>query len=158
MSRAFVSEDAAAASAALLPERPVSSGPNPVTQRGLALMDAHIDRLQRHHDETQTDSPERPAIDRDLRYWRARRLSAQLVPATQGSPEEVVFGCRVTLRRAGLADARYWIVGEDEADPANGYLSWSSPLASALLGAGVGDMVEPGGGRPPVGVVAIEGE
>jgi transcription elongation GreA/GreB family factor len=155
MSRAFVSEDAAAASAALLPERPVSAGPNPVTQRGLELIDAQIDRLQNRHDETQSDDPERPAIDRDLRYWRARRLSAQLVPALIDTPEEVVFGCRVTLHRDGQSATSYRIVGEDEADPAKGKLSWSSPLASALLGARAGDRIELGGGRPPVEVVGL---
>jgi transcription elongation GreA/GreB family factor len=155
MSRAFVSEDAAAASAALLPERPVSAGPNPVTQSGLDLIDAQVDHLQRQHEDTQLDDPLRPQIDRDLRYWRARRLSAQLVPAPQGIPLEAVFGCRVTIRRAGASDATYWIVGEDEADPAEGKLSWSSPLASALLGARVGDMVELGSERPPVEIVSL---
>jgi transcription elongation GreA/GreB family factor len=123
MSRAFVSEDAAAASAALLPERPVSAGPNPVTQRGLDMIDASIERLQRQHDETPQDDPTRPPIDRDLRYWRARRLSAHLVPALQSTPEEAVFGCRVTIRRSGRSDTSYLIVGEDEADPANGTLA-----------------------------------
>ena len=155
MSRAFVSEDAAAASAALLPERPVSPGPNPVTQQGLDLIDAQIDRLQNQHDATKPDDPERPAIDRDLRYWRARRLSAQLVPALVETPEKAVFGCQVTIRRDGLPGTSYWIVGEDEADPAKGKLSWSSPLASAMLGARVGDPIDLGGGRPPIAIVGL---
>jgi transcription elongation GreA/GreB family factor len=155
MSRAFISEDAAAASAAMLPERPVSAGPNPVTQRGLALIEAHFERPQSQQGETRPDDPARPPIDRDLRYWRARRLSAQRVPTLTETPEEAVFGCRVRVRRAGLSDASYWIVGEDEADPAEGRLSWSSPLATALLGARVGDTVELGGGRPPVVVLGL---
>ncbi len=154
MSRAFVSEDAAAANAAVLPERPVSSGANPVTPRGLALISAEIARLQSLHDATTPDDPQRPAIDRDLRYWKARGASAVLVPPATVTPHEVTFGCHVTLRRAGAAIG-YQIVGEDEADPSAGTLSWTSPLAEALLGAQIGDVVDVGGGRPLVTIEAL---
>jgi transcription elongation GreA/GreB family factor len=155
MSRAFVSEDAATASADQLPDRPITPGPNPVTQRGLAMIDAELDRLHALHEATETDDPSRPAIARDLRYWRARRASAQPVPDHDGTPEEVVFGSQVRLRRTGNGDVTYRIVGEDEADPAQGLLSWSSPLAEALLGARVGEVVETGAGRPAVKVLTI---
>ncbi len=156
MSRAFVSEDAAAASAAELPERPISPGPNPVTPAGLAQMDAALERLQRLRDSMAQDDPDRPATDRDLRYWRARRLSAQLVPAADADPEQVVFGAAVTVRRPATPDKSYVLVGEDEADPALGLLSWSSPLAQALMGARAGDDIELGPGRPGFSVVAVK--
>jgi transcription elongation GreA/GreB family factor len=155
MSRAFVSEAAEEASAAALPERPISDAPNLVTPHGVALIDAEIARLQADLAAALTDDPARAGYERDLRYWRARRASAQTVPGLTAIPEEVVFGCTVTVRRAGAGTATYTIVGEDEADPRAGLLAWSSPLATALLGAGVGDTVETGGGRAPVSIEQI---
>jgi transcription elongation GreA/GreB family factor len=155
VSRAFVSEDAAEARDALLADRPVSAAPNLVTERGLALIEAEIARLVQGQAETPRDDPGRPPIDRDLRYWRARRAAATLVPFVTGSTE-VAFGCRVTVCRAGGGLASYQIVGEDEADPRAGLLGWTSPLAAALIGARIGETVEVGGGRPSVTIEAIE--
>lgn len=155
MSRAFVSEDAAAASAAALPERPVSRLPNLVTPRGLGLIEQRVAELQASLALKEADAPDRPGIARDLRYWRARRASAQLVEPGAAPPAEVAFGTAVTVRRGGTA-TRYRIVGEDEADPAAGLLSWASPLAAALMGARPGDTVELGGDRPAVTVEAVE--
>lgn len=154
MSRAFVSDAAAEASAAILPERPVSAAPNLVTPRGLDLIDAQVARLQALLDGRTTDDPGRAALARDLRYWRARRGSTQLI-APAAAPTEAGFGTRVTIRR-GDALFTYRIVGEDEADPPNGLLSWTSPLARSLMGAQSGDVVEVGGGRAPVRVEAVE--
>ena len=155
MSRAFVSEDASAAAASLLPERPISPGPNPVTARGLAVMEAEIERLRALHEQSAADAPERASLARDLRYWRARRASAAVVAPGVGAPEEVAFGGQVSLRRAGAPDVTYRIVGEDEADPSQGLLSWTSPLAEALLGGRVGEVVEIGGGRAPVTIIGV---
>ena len=50
------------------------------------------------------------------------------------------------------------IVGDDEADPADGRVSFSSPIARALIGKAVGDTVEvvtPGGGKS-YGIVGIQ--
>ncbi len=154
MSRAFVSEDAADKNAALLPERPISNAPNLVTRRGLALIDAEVARLAGLIERGSADDPARAAVARDLRYWRARRATAQLVepPAL---PDGVGFGCLVTIRRANGSEANYRIVGEDEADPAQGLLAWTAPLAQALSAAEPGDVVEPAGGRAAVTVVRV---
>ena len=154
MSRAFVSEAAAEASAAVLPERPVSTAPNLVTPRGLTLIDAELGRLQRLLEGSASDDPTRAAVARDLRYWRIRRASAQMMAPAAAKPGKVAFGARVSIRR-GDAASSYTIVGEDEADPPKGLLSWMSPLARSLMGARSGDVVE-GGGRPPVTVEAVE--
>lgn len=154
MSRAFVSEAAAEASAALLPERPVSAAPNLVTPHGLELIEAQVTRLQRLLDGSASDDPQRAAAARDLRYWRSRRASAQVIAPASAEPTEVAFGTRVKIRRGGAAST-YRIVGEDEADPPKGLLSWTSPLARSLMGAQPGDIVE-GGDRPPVTVEAVE--
>ena len=153
MSRAFVSEAAEEARAATLPERPVSPHANFVTPRGLALIEVELAALQSAL--ATADDATRPRLARDLRYWRARRASAQPVAPRQAAPDEVVFGAMVAIRR-GAAVSRFRIVGEDEADPARALLSWTSPLATALLGAGVGDSVDIGGGRDPATVTAIE--
>ena len=68
----------------------------------------------------------------------------------------MAFGTRVTLRRGDGTEITYRIVGEDEADPARFLLSWLSPLAEALLGARPGDIIDIGGGRPPVTIVKLE--
>ncbi len=153
MSRAFVSEDAAAAEASILPERPVSPGPNLVTPRGLALIDQEIGRIDSAL-AAKPDDLTRASLARDLRYWRARRESAQLVAHESGPTEEVVFGSRVTFRQ-GNRRISYRIVGQDEADAPKGLLSWTSPLAEALLGARVGETVETGSDRPAVTIEAI---
>lgn len=155
MSRAFVSEDATDASSAALPERPVSKSPNLVTSNGLALLDAEVARLQDLLGSMAPDDVKRPRLARDLRYWRARLASARVVTAATGAPDAVVFGVGVTLRR-GETVTHYRIVGEDEADPQSGLLSWTSPLAEALMGARVGDVVEVGGGRAAVTLERIE--
>ena len=136
MSRAFVNEDHAAAEAALPPERPVPPGPNPVTPRGHARIAGEVRRLEAALAAAAEDA--RPMLARDLRYWRARLASAQVV-ARVPAPA-VGFGARVLVRQGGTE--RWWeVVGEDEAEPREGRLSWASPLARALMGAEAGDEV-----------------
>ena len=155
MSRAFVSEEAAEREASVLPERPVSTAPNLVTRNGLLRIEQQVAALRAALASAAPDDPDRPRLTRDLRYWRARQASALLTEPPAGLPVTVAFGTGVTVRRAG-ATVRYAIVGEDEADPARGWLGWTSPLATALMGAEAGDVVEVGAGRPPVTVVAVE--
>jgi transcription elongation GreA/GreB family factor len=155
MSRAFVSEETTEANASQLLERPVSTAPNLVTARGLKLINDEADRLQALLTRVAADDPDRPRIARDLRYWKARQASAKLIKPPAGIPDEVAFGTKVTIVRDGKATS-YQLVGEDEADPARGLLSWTSPLATALLGGGVGDEVEISGGRAPATIQRIE--
>ena len=74
---------------------------------------------------------------RDLRYWSARRATAQLVETEPGG--RVRFGGSVTLERADGRTQTWRITGEDEADPATGSVSHVSPLAVALMNKRVGD-------------------
>ena len=57
---------------------------------------------------------------------------------------EVHFGSTVTILREDGRRQTYRIVGEDEADPPAGTLSYVSPVAQALMGKQVGDVVEAG--------------
>jgi transcription elongation GreA/GreB family factor len=145
MSRAFVKESDTAAAA--LPERPVSEHPNLVTPEGLAAIEQEIDRLGAAHADAVTadDAAAFAAVARDLRYWTARRASAQMVaPVADG--DTVQFGSTVTVRRDDGREQTFRIVGEDEAEPSKGTLSHVSPLARALFGKAVGDVADVAGG------------
>ncbi len=140
MSRAFVRESDDDPGS--LPELPLSPHPNFVTPRGLTAIEKRVRTLtaQRAAARAANDTPLRARLERDLRYWNARRASARLVaPATV--TDRVRFGMRVTLRLAPDLTQTYRLVGEDEADAANGLLSWVAPLAKSLLGREVGDSV-----------------
>lgn len=154
MSRAFVKEADGLAAFDELPERLVSPHPNLVTTTGLAQIEAEVARLSRDYAEAQA-AGDRAALNvaaRDLRYWSARRASAELVPDPAES-EEVRFGSRVTILRDDDRRQTYRIVGEDEADPSQGTVSYVSPIARALLGKSVGDTVQVGPGE--VEIIAI---
>lgn len=141
MSRAFVKELEDAAEE--LPERPISPHPNLVTAEGLAYIEAEVTRLQQDHAAAQAAN-DRTALARaarDLRYWIARRATAQLVPAPSDR-SKVHFGSTVTIVRNDGRRQTFRIVGEDEADPTHGTLSHVSPLARALFGKQVGDTIE----------------
>jgi transcription elongation GreA/GreB family factor len=139
MSRAFVRESDA--DAGPLPDRPISPHPNFVTRRGLAAIETRVRELEaerqaaREHD----DAALRAGIERELRYWSARRASARLVEPT--AADRVRFGMRVTLRLAGGSAQAFRLVGEDEADASHGLISWTAPLAQALLGREAGESV-----------------
>jgi transcription elongation GreA/GreB family factor len=158
MAVAFTREEDYEARAADLPDRPISPHPNLVTATGLAAIEAELAVARAAYAAAQTDggiSADRTAMaraTRDLRYWSARRASAQL---TEPDPDggTVQFGDRVEIERDDGRRQRFRIVGEDEADPAQGSISYVSPLARALLGRGVGEVAEVGGAE--VEIVSI---
>lgn len=128
-----------------VPEREISSFPNLVTVEGLARIDAAIgEHSAAHAAALAADDREAAArAARELRYWTQRRNSAQ-VQAPPVDTDVVAFGSLVDILRADGRKARYRIVGEDEADPAQGLLSWVSPLARAMLGKEAGEEIEAG--------------
>ena len=153
MSRAFVKEDDDAPPPAPL-ERPVSAAPNRVTPRGAHLIDSEIARLEAELAAAPREEAA-ASLRRDLRYWTARRASAQPV-APDPAPSAAGFGARVTIRRGGRT-SEVEIVGEDEAEPAEGRIAWTSPLARALEGAEPGETVElvAGGRVEPVELLGV---
>ncbi len=82
-------------------------------------------------------------IDSRLRFLMQRMDAAVIVdPATQQGLEKVFFGAWITLYSLkNNTEHTYRIVGKDELAPSMGYISWVSPLAKALLGKQVGDVV-----------------
>jgi transcription elongation GreA/GreB family factor len=144
MSKAFTKEDEGGDVYDDLPDRPVSPH-NLVTPKGLELIEGELARLHQDH-ATALDADDRPLIakiNRDLRYWTSRRATAQVVDAPSDT-SEVRFGSTVTMGREDGRRQTYRIVGEDEADPSLGTISYVSPVAQALMGKQVGDMVQAG--------------
>jgi transcription elongation factor GreB len=88
-------------------------------------------------------------IDRRIRYLTKRLEAAEVVdPATREDTDQVFFGATVTYANAAGEENTVRIVGLDETDPANHYVSWISPIARALIKAREGDSVHlrtPGG-------------
>lgn len=144
MSVAFTKEEDNEAAAAFLPERPISPHPNLVTASGLAALDAALAAAKeavaaaQASTELKTDRSAMARAMRDLRYFTARRASAQLVEP-EGEPGVVLFGRTVRFQRDDGRTQVFRIVGEDEADAAKGSVSHVSPIARALLGKRVGD-------------------
>ena len=146
MSRAFVKE--AENDTAELPDRPISPHRNFVTEAGLAAIEATLGRFEAAHRAVidKGDKEAAATVLREVRYWRARRPSAEVVkpPADKSAAS---FGTIVTLRRGDGREQSFRIVGEDEADPSRGTVSYMSPLARAVLTLGVGETVEIAGGE-----------
>ena len=139
-----------------LPDREISNFPNLVSQRGLALIDAEIVRYSEAHAEALSQDDKEAAVRaaRELRYWTARRNSAQVQPSPTGSAE-VTFGSAVNILRDDGRRSSFRIVGEDEADPARGLLSWVSPLARAMMGKGIGEEIEAGATEAKIVAISI---
>ena len=148
MSVAFTKEDSAAtASETALPDRPISPHPNLVTEAGLKALQAQLHQAREAYEAAQKieDADERRrqgAISlRDARYFAERVRTAQVV-TTPALTDTVAFGSTVAFRRDDGRVQQYRIVGEDEADPKTGSISFVSPVARALMGKAVGDVVE----------------
>ena len=152
MSRAFVKEPDGDEIADDLPERKISSHPNYVTPRGQQLLQ---DKLQQAESERRwlqgkEAMPAKQAlarVERELRYLKQRVTQAILVIPPENDPEQVCFGMWVEVLE-GETIRKFQIVGEDEALNNQQLISWTSPLAKAVLGAVVGDLVQwqkPGG-------------
>ncbi|WP_312796809.1 transcription elongation factor GreA [Tianweitania sp.] len=147
MSVAFAKEDSAeAASETVLPARPISDRANLVTEAGLAMLQAALASAQQALEaanllEDINERRRQSAVPvRDARYFAERVRTAQLTP-TSASTNVVAFGHTVTFERDDGRTQTFRIVGEDEANPAQGSISYASPVAAVLLGKAIGDVV-----------------
>ena len=142
MSRAFTREDDNENALADIGERPISSSRNLVTPEGLAMIETALVDLREELARSE-DDPDRARIaslSRDLRYWIARRESAEL-SAPEPDSTVVRFGMTVTIEGEDGKKHAWKIVGEDEADAGHGSISHVSPMAQALFGKSIGDLV-----------------
>ncbi len=147
MSRAFVKEQDDLPPDAP-PELQIGDQPNLVTPRGMRLIEEKLFELGEAVKAGPAEE-DKARLLRDLRYWTQRRASAQLVEH-KSRDSEVAFGSEVTIRRHDGPPETWEIVGEDEADPAQGRISYTSPIAAALMGARPGETIEVPGRKPPL--------
>ena len=133
-------------------ELPIPAGPNLVTARGKVLIDGRVAELKAAV-AAEADEEARKRLQRDLRYWQTRQVTAEVQPSPSG--EAVAFGTRVTFRLAGKT-RQLAVVGDDEADPANDLVSFSAPLARALMGAEEGELLPFNGREEAIEVLGIE--
>jgi transcription elongation GreA/GreB family factor len=136
-------------------EIPIPSGPNLVTARGLALIGARVAALEAQLAKGAEDAADEAGIaatKRDLRYWQTRQVTAELVPAPTG--ETVQIGTTVTFRLNGKTNVLS-IVGNDEADPAAGLISFLAPLSRALIGGEPVDFLDFGGQEEAIEVIGV---
>ena len=146
MAVAFTKDEDYEAQAADLPDRPISSQTNLVTGSGLRAIEEALSQARAAYAAARAEgaiSSDRTAMaraTRDLRYWVARRASAQLTEPVRVAGK-VQFGRTALIARGDRREQAFRIVGEDEADPAVGRISYVSPLAAALLGKFEGDVV-----------------
>lgn len=156
MSRAFVKEGDGSLDP--LPDLPVSPHPNHVTPAGLAALQTRLREVQTRLAALKSrpdrlDKLPEAAAERDIRYLEARLRSAILIDPATLPVTEVAFGHIVTVADEDGTEHRFQITGEDEADAAKGRITPQSPLARALLGAAVGDVVK---WKKPSGTVELE--
>lgn len=142
MSRAFVKEGDGAEGEPLA-ELQISPHRNLVTATGLALIGAQVERLHVELSAARSAEDREAAqrIQRDLRYWSERQRTAECVPQA-AADGKARFGSTVTLEKRGGSRVVYQIVGEDEADPAHGRISYVSPIARRMIGSSVDDEVD----------------
>ena len=130
-------------------EIPLPVGPNLVTARGLKQIEARVAELE---GTSAGEGPQFEEAKRDLRYWRTRLATAQLAPPPPA--DTVAFGSRVRFclnNKVRTID----IVGDDEAEPACARIAFSAPLARAMMGAGVGDLVDFGGKPEAIEILEV---
>jgi transcription elongation GreA/GreB family factor len=153
MSRAFVKESDQDTEA--LPERAISPHPNLVTARGLALLETRVRELEAERSAARAanDTGALARIARDLRYFQARRDSAKPISAA-ANPDQVRFGVNAVLQLPDGGTQSFQLVGEDEADPKAGLISYVSPLAKSLMGKEVGERLL--FGAQTVEIIALE--
>jgi len=159
LSVAFTKEESAeTASETLLPDRPISPHPNLVTETGLQALQTQLEDARKAYEaalaiDDVNEKRRQSAVPlRDVRYLVERLRTAQLVP-NPASTETVAFGSTVTFSRPDGRVQTYRIVGEDEADPKAGSISFVSPVARSLMGKGVGDVV--GAGTQEIEILEI---
>ena len=146
MSVAFVREESAETAAEVeLPDRAVSPHPNLVTTSGLNALNqamaearAAYDAARQIEDVNERRRVAAPAL-REMNYFAERVRSAQVVLPSR-SLDVVAFGSRVSFKRDDGRRQDFRIVGEDEADPRKGSISYVSPVARALIGKAAGDV------------------
>lgn len=169
MSRAFIKEDADAEDVIVTHRPPLPAGvENLVTPAGLAALTAELEQLRAERSrlsgsEAVTEAVRRlAALDVEIPQLEDRLSSAVLAPAPAAGTTTVLLGATVTIEQLsgafkGQANG-LTIVGVDEADPLEGLVAFTAPVAQALLGQHLGDEVRfrAGNDEQHVLIIAVE--
>jgi len=131
-------------------ELPLPSGPNLVTVRGLAAIEAKVAAMEATDTAPMAEDDHAEHL-RTLRYWRTRLATAQ--PAPLPPAGEVAFGSRVVFTLGGETRT-IDIIGDDEAEPAGGRIAFSAPLARVLIGGYAGERIDFGGKLEAIEIVS----
>ena len=134
----------------------------PMTKEGFQKLKEELDRMKRverpqalqamneaaAHGDISDNADYRVAKERrDFIEGRIKELDdklarAQIIDTRDLATDKVVFGCTVLLAEAeGDRQVKYRIVGADEADIRSGRISVNSPVAKALIGHRLGEIV-----------------
>jgi transcription elongation GreA/GreB family factor len=132
-------------------EIPIPVGPNLVTPTGLQQISERVRELEGAV-ASEGDETRLAELKRDLRYWRTRLATAQ--PAPEPAEGQVGIGSTVRFRLKGVS-REMKIVGDDEANPAKGLISFSSPLGRALMGTEADETADFGGQADALEIVSI---
>ncbi|WP_366556617.1 GreA/GreB family elongation factor [Aquibaculum sediminis] len=157
MSRAFVREDDLESRGEFEGlERPLPPRPILITAAGRARLEAQLAETEAEEAALAEDTAlaadsARQHLQREKR-WLESLLAAAHTPAPEGG-DEVAFGAWVAVEDAEGQEQRYRLVGEVEADPKAGDISWRSPLGRALMQSRKGDLVT---WQRPAGDIELE--
>ena len=80
-------------------------------------------------------------LDQRIRQLEESLQSAEIVEPADGPADVVRFGAWVTVRESSGEETTYRIVGVDETDADNNWVSWMSPIAKALLNRKLGERI-----------------
>lgn len=147
MSRAFVKEPDGDQAEHNLPERPQSDLPNYITPAGLAALREKWSALQAEQQQLKTEAEalasrnRQKMLEQELNYLEQRIQAAIVIDPAEQPHDAIRFGATVELLDENSKTWTFTLVGEDEADPADNRISWASPLARALMGRQVDDVV-----------------
>ncbi|GAA4493591.1 transcription elongation factor GreB [Hymenobacter ginsengisoli] len=154
MSRGFVKEDDAQAPPIVPPRAALPPGsPNYVTPNGLAQLRAELATLEAERSATETNrtgndtdrSHQLSLLNGRLALLAERIASAKVIDPAAQPPGEVRFGATVTLRtrqggKVGF-ERTFTIVGVDEASVKEGKVAFVAPIARAVQGARLGQVL-----------------
>ena len=151
MNKAFVKEDDSE-ELPPLPDMPEGVR-NYVTPAGHQAMLETLRSLER-----QSPGTARPRdVEQRIQYLRGRLETMEIVDASvHAGSERIYFGATVTYQDPAQDEHTVTLVGFDEADAAQGRISWLSPVAQALLGAYEGDSVEVAGVDGPMELIITD--
>lgn len=146
----------------------------PVTTLGAQMLREELDRLKkferhavsneievarahgdlRENAEYHAAKEKQGQIEARIKYLEGRLALAEIIDPRKLDGDKVLFGAHVTIMYPDTEEeVTYQIVGEDESDIKINKISYSSPIAKALIGREVGDLCEI---KAPKGVRQVE--